>query len=263
MIELINGDSSIELDALKHKGVKIDKVMTSPPYNIIRKNNDDRGYDVYNDGMSNEDYIKFTLDIFNKIDGILNKNGAIIYNMSYGTENNTCMSLTVSSIIEKTNFTLGDIIVWKKKTATPNCMSSNKLTRIVEFIYIFVRKNEYSTYTTNKKPKSYRPNGQKNYGNIYNFIEANNNDESTPLNKATYSTDLMQKLFNIYVKPNDVILDPFGGTGTTAICSYLNGNKCYSIELSEEQVNYSKIRLDKIKNDTKDSLNPNFNIFDI
>ena len=36
----------------------VDLVITSPPYNIIRPNSIDRGYDLYKDGMSNEEYIE-------------------------------------------------------------------------------------------------------------------------------------------------------------------------------------------------------------
>lgn len=248
-INFINGDCVEELDKLIDNGIKVNKIITSPPYNIIRPNSTDRGYDIYKDGMSNNDYIKWTLNIFKRFDKILDKNGCILYNMSYGTENTTCMSLTVADIIRNTDFTLADIIVWKKKSATPNNVSKNKLTRIVEFIYVFVKKEDFKTFEINKNVVGKRKTGQKTYENKFNFIEAKNNDKSTPINKATYSTDLMNKLFDIYVKSGDVVLDPFGGTGTTACASYINGNDCYSIELSKQQVEYSKQRLYDLKKD--------------
>ena len=39
----------------------------------------------------------------------------------------------------------------KKKSATPNNVSKNRLTRIVEFIYIFVRNEDLKTFEANKK----------------------------------------------------------------------------------------------------------------
>jgi DNA modification methylase len=247
-IKFINGDCILEMDKLIKSGIKINKIVTSPPYNIIRPNSTDRGYDVYKDGMSNEEYIRWTLKIFNKFDKLIEKDGCILYNMSYGGENTTCMNLTIAEIIKETDFTLADIIVWKKKSATPNNVSKNKLTRIVEFIYVFVKKSDFKSFETNKKIVGVRKTGQKTYENKFNFVEAKNNDKSTDINKATYSTDLMNKLFDFYVKEDDVILDPFGGTGTTACASFLRGNKCYSIELSEKQVEYSKERLIKLNN---------------
>lgn len=246
-ITLINGDCIKEMDSLINKGIKVNKIVTSPPYNIIRANSTDRGYDLYKDGMSNEEYIEWTLNIFKRFDKILEKDGCIIYNMSYGGENTVCMNLTIAEILKKTNFTLADIVIWKKKTASPNNVSHNKLTRICEFIYIFVRNEEFKTFKTNKKVVSIRKTGQKSYENKFNFIEAKNNDGSTELNRATYSTDLMHKIFDFYVLENDIILDPFGGTGTTATASYERGNECYSIELSEKQIEFSLNRLQKTK----------------
>jgi DNA modification methylase len=251
MVELINGDCIIEMEKLYEKGVKVNKVLTSPPYNITRDDMKKERYDVYDDGLSTDEYIDWTVNIFNKFDKLLDKDGCVLYNMSYGAENTTCMSLTVADIIRNTNFTLADIIVWKKKNAMPNNVSKNKLTRIVEFIYVFVRKDELKTFETNKEITGERKTGQKIYKVYQNFIQARNNDGSTPLNKATYSSELMERLFTIYVKPDDVILDPFGGTGTTACYSYLNGNDCYSIELSPAQVEYSKERLELLKRKIK------------
>ena len=90
--------------------------------------------------------------------------------------------------------------------------------------------------------------GQKYYDNVYNFIEAKNNDGPCKLNKATYSSDLCLSLFNIYAKPDYVIYDPFMGTGTTAIAClrYNDGNNqivCIGSELSAAQVEYSKDRI--------------------
>ena len=134
---LINGDCVEVMQELISGGVKVDKIITSPPYNIVRPNSTDRGYDIYKDGMTNEEYANWVVDIFKLYDQILNKNGCVLWNMSYGTENTTCMNLTIAEILKKTNFTLADILVWKKQSATPNNVSSNKMTRICEFIYVF------------------------------------------------------------------------------------------------------------------------------
>ena len=140
--KLYCGDCIEVMNQMIDKGDKIDKVITSPPYNIIRPNSTDRGYDLYKDGIDNDEYINWTLDIFECYDKLLNDNGCIIYNMSYGTENTELMNLTISEIIKKTNFTLADVIVWKKSSATPNNVSSNKMTRICEFVYVFCRRIE-------------------------------------------------------------------------------------------------------------------------
>lgn len=109
---LYNGDC-VEIMKTFNSG-SVNKIITSPPYNILRPKLADRGYDVYKDGMSNEEYIKWTLDVFNEYDRILAKDGCVCYNMSYGTENTEVMNLTVAEILKNTPFTLADVLVWKK-----------------------------------------------------------------------------------------------------------------------------------------------------
>ena len=103
------------------------------------------------------------------------------------------------------------------------------------------------SFKTNKKFLKYGKNGQKYYENIYNFIEAQNNDEPCKLNKATFSTDLVLKLLSIYAPPKSIVYDPFMGTGTTAKGCELYGCKWIGSEISEAQVEYSKERLNSIQ----------------
>lgn len=233
---------------MKRLDGKVNAIITSPPYNIIRPNSTDRGYDLYKDGMSNDEYIKWTLDIFNSYDKILKKDGVVLYNMSYGTENTILMSLVVADIIRKSNFTLADIIVWKKQTATPNNVSHNKMTRIVEYIYVFCRKDEFNTFNCNKKKLKERKTGQSIYENVFNFITAKNNDSSNDLNKATYSTELIRKLLLLYTKENDLIYDSFMGTGTTANACIIEKRNFIGSEISKDQCIFSEKRIKNLLN---------------
>lgn len=239
------------LDTIKRIDDKmIDGIITSPFYNNSKKittehsrlNNDCR-YDVHIDNLTDNQYIEFTIQLFNGFNRILKDNGCILYNMSYSSTNTELMFKTVSAIFERTNFTLADDIIWKKKTAIPNNVSKNKLTRITEHIFVFCRKNEFKSFNSNKKVIKISKTGQKIYDNIYNYIEAKNNDGSCKLNKATFSTELIDKLIKIYIKPGSKIYDPFIGTGTTAVSCIKN--KCYYIgsEISEAQCNYAKERI--------------------
>ena len=88
--------------------------------------------------------------------------------------------------------------------------------------------------------------------NIFNFIEAPNNDGSNKLNKATYSSELCEKLLSIYAHDGMSVYDPFMGTGTTAIaCEKMNMEWCFGSELSEAQVEYSKNRLEEFRLNNK------------
>lgn len=225
-------------------GVVLNGVITSPPYNIIRPNATDRGYDEYKDGMTNKEYSDWIVSLIKEIDKILVPNGKIIMNLSYGAENTECMSLTIAEILKQTDYTLADIIVWKKHSATPNNVSPNRLTRICEFVYVLCRKNELMTFEANKQILSYRETGQAVYENVFNYITARNNDENCPLNKANYSTEFVKKIIGIYYKRGDTILDPFGGTGTTVVACRQCGIDCYSFELSKKQSEWANKRIE-------------------
>lgn len=237
----------------------VDVILTSPPYNTSRKqsqtskSNNTRlknleiRYDVFNEDMTNDEYIEWTVNIFNHFDKILKKNGCVLYNISYGSENVECMFRAVNDIVTRTNFTMADCIIWKKKSATPNNRSANKLTRITEFVFVFCRDDEFGTFITNKKVKSVMETGQNNYENIFNFIEAANNDGANPLNKATYSTELCTKLLKIYARPGSLVYDPFMGTGTTAVAATQLGLNYIGSEISPKQTEYANGRLNRLE----------------
>lgn len=158
---IYNEDCKITLTKMKEQNKKIDIVLTSPFYNtnvkskggLTLKNSHVKNkayqylrYDSFVDYMSNEEYCEFMVDLFNRIDCVLKKNGVVLFNICYGSENTECMFLAVSEILRKTNFTIADVIGWKKTTALPNSVSSNKLTRIFEFVFVFCRRNELKTF---------------------------------------------------------------------------------------------------------------------
>ena len=256
MFKIYNEDCLQTMKKINKAGGKVDIVLTSPPYNTGRNSgniergmdNYERRYDIYLEQRNTDEYTDWTIDIFNHYDSILKKNGCVLYNMSYGNENPEQMYLTIAEVINKTNFTIADTIIWKKKSALPNNVSHNKLTRICEFVFVFCRKDEYKTFLANKQVKSQSKTGQNYYENIYNFIEARNNDGANKLNKATYSSELCEQLLNIYAKPNAIVYDSFNGTGTTGVACLKLGLNYIGSELSEEQCKFSIERLNNVFN---------------
>lgn len=253
---IYNGDC---FDVMKQfKNGVVDIILTSPPYNtnkhagkntVIKDLNDKNGitsnirYDMYIDNMTNDEYCDFTRNLFIEFDRILKSNGCILYNLSYGGENSECMFRAVNEVITKTPFTIADTILWKKQSAFPNSTSSNKLTRTCEFIFVFCRESEYHTFHCNKRITSYRDTGQACYENIQSLIEAKNNDEVCPYNKATYSSDLCTKLLKIYAPKGALVYDPFMGSGTTAVACEKMELKSWGSEISKNQCEWAINRL--------------------
>lgn len=258
MIKLYNEDCRVTMDSVPIG--QFDVILTSPFYNTNKKAGKNRTlnnsamndgryeyirYDTHVDNMSNDEYCDFTVDLFCEFDRILNLNGCVLYNINYGAENTDGMFRAVNDIIVRTPFTVADVIVWNKATAFPNSCSSNRLTRKWEFVFVFCRKNELKTFHCNKRITSYRSTGQPAYENIYNIIDAKNNDGSCPYNKATYSTELCEKLLSLYAPKNAYVYDPFMGSGTTAVACERMGLTCYGSEISTNQVKFSVDRIRK------------------
>ena len=252
------GDCLELLETISDKSV--DVIFTSPPYGTGRKyntearrNNYESRYDVYLDNRTEEEYADWCCDLFDSFDRVLCDNGVVLWNVSYG--NDSCQNsynmlwFSIAQIISETNFCIADKITWKKKTAIPNNVSPNKLTRICEDVFVFVRKKELKTFNANKDVVSVSKKGQKIYDTVYNFVEAKNNDGSCPLNKATFSSELVEKILKLYAPiswgKDCIVLDPFNGTGTTGVACKKLGISYIGFELSKEQCKWS---IERIKN---------------
>lgn len=180
MIEIFNENC---LDTIKKLDDKsIDLVLTSPPYNSSRKVKTNREiethkskYEEYNDSMPNDEYRKFITNVINELDRVIVDNGVILLNLSYASSieiDSRCSDLIrlMYEILDKTQFDIADIITWKKSNCLPNNRSSNKLSRICEYIFVLCRKDEYMTFNCNKKVTAYvKERNLTYYENIFNF----------------------------------------------------------------------------------------------
>jgi len=226
----------------------IDIIITSPPYNTCVKRKggpSDKGkYDVYNDWKSEEEYIKWSIDVFNGYDKVLKENRVVLYNFSYSIENPSLPYKLVAGIVNNTEWEVVDTILWKKSNAIPHPASYNRLHRVYEYIWVFARKKEVKTFRMSKKVVSVsKKTGQKYYEIVDNLIYAKNNDGPNELNKATFSTDLVCKLIEMYGVDGDIIYDSFIGVGTTALGALKMNCRFIGSELSKPQCDLASLKL--------------------
>lgn len=240
----------------------VDIVITSPPYGTCRsetfskessqKRKYNMRYDEFVEDRTPEEYCQWSVDVFNAIDLVLKKNRIVLYNFGLGNDGHTEYTSydwfnTVKSVIDRTPFTVADVLVWKKRSALPNNTSPNKSTRICEPVIVFCRKDELMSFPSNKKIVNQFATGQNLYSPFYNIFEARNNDGSCELNKATFSTQFVDRLIDLYVPDEQrngwTVLDPFSGTGTTGISAIAHGMKYVGIELSRQQCECAVSRL--------------------
>ena len=249
----------------------LDLVITSPPYNTsisrsqdkkdedkekgtkVRKHSYNR-YDTDVDNKSEIQYANWIRDIFNAVEPKLKPNGIIAWNVSYGvsSENsgeegiNNSAWLSIMSIMEDTPFTLCEYISWYKSNAIPLSIG-NKLSRICEPLFIFCRKSELDTYYINHNPE--KRIGKSLYSTPYENCIATryNNDEVCEFNSATYSSEFVEKIIQLYSPKKALVFDPFMGSGTTAIGAIECGMDYIGTEISENQVKWTKNRIKKMK----------------
>lgn len=227
----------------------LDGVITSPPFNFNKTRSDcyyDNGYSEI-DNLPDEKYLELRTLEFKEFSRIVKDDGVICYNLSYHHENPMLPTLLMAKVHAETEWTIADIITWKKKHAIPFQTSPTKLSRICELIFILVKKQRLRNFKTNKMvSKINQKTGQQFYKNYVNFIEASNNDGIKGPLKASYSTELVCKLINTYFPKGSMIYDPFIGIGTTAKACIKSGLKFVGSEIKKE--NYElcpKVELQK------------------
>jgi len=238
------GDTIELMGKIDPKSIQL--ILTSPPYNAsFRKDNDKYPGGNYQDALTDEEYIKWSVEIFKQYQNILKDKGVVAYNMSYTRYSPSLPYLVIAEILKNTDFVLADTLAWKKKTAVPLAGQPNRMTRICEFVYIFVKKDHLIDFDCNKVVNSISKTGQKFFKTYYNFIETKNNDGANDIHKATFSKDFAKYFIDLYSFENSIVLDNFMGTGTTAVsCIDLNRN-FIGIDMSPEYVDYANNRISK------------------
>lgn len=198
----------------------VDLVVTSPPYNMnLRIRNGEycsrqivkefsTKYDGFDDNLPIDEYYNHHSEIIKEL---LRVSSIVFYNIQIVTGSKRA----VFKIIGEFSDQLKDIIIWDKGVAQP-AMSAGVLNRQSELILVFDPQNAISR----KFENCYFQRGTLN--DIWNIKRGKKIDKS---HGATFPEELIAKILNNFTKENDVVYDPFMGTGTTAVvCKKLNRN---------------------------------------
>lgn len=237
---LFNEDCLVLMDELIRRNIRIDTIITSPPYNMnlrimdgkyvsrCRNKNHKKEfstkYDSYNDDLPMEDYYLFQR---NFIDKALQLAPLMFYNIQPLTGN----KVALFKLIGHYNKVIKEIIIWDKVTAQP-AMAQRMLNSQFELILVF---DKYKAC-----------NRQFDYANFNRGEETNIwsiKRERNPYHKATFPTELVRRIIKNFTKENDLIMDPFMGSGTTGVvCKELNRN-FIGIELDKKYFEIAKERI--------------------
>ena len=224
----------------------IQLVVTSPPYNVGRKN---KKYLEYKDDLSEEEYLLMTSELFSQLKRVLKNEGAIYYNFGYNARN-TSLPYKVVKIALKEGLHLQDTIAWVKKNTMP-LPQANCLTREFEFIFLFTKSKEHiirkERICLNDLRKIF---SRRIVSNVWYFPNQTENQYSkikvSKVHKATFPKTLPKAAILLSSDRGDTVLDPFMGTGTTAVaCKELNRNYI-GFEITREYIKIANKRLAEV-----------------
>jgi DNA modification methylase len=230
----------------KLKDGTIDLILTSPPYLAsIRKDNHKYpgAKDKIKDNQSVEDYLDWMSEVFQQYERVLKDDGVIAFNFSYTTFNPSLPYDLINRVFQDTGLRIYDTLAWKKRSAVPLSGHPNRMTRIVEMVYIFGKTPDFKA---NKIVKSVSKTGQRYFTSYYNFLEAKNNDGKVEGHEATFSSEFAEYFIDLYTKEGEIVLDNFVGTGTTPYAAAKMDRRYIGIDLVEDYCEYSRNRVLKL-----------------
>lgn len=205
---LMCGDSTIKENVDKLVNNKqADLILTDPPYNVDYEGKTEDALKIENDNMSETEFYNFLIDSFKNMFE-KTKYGGSIYVFHADTE-----GLNFRNAFKSVGFKLAQCLVWVKNT------------------FVMGRQD----YQWRHEPILY---GWKE-GSAHYFIDSRNQSTVLEFDKPTRNAehptmkpiDLLVYLIKNSSKENDLILDLFGGSGSTLIAAEQTQRTCYMMEL--------------------------------
>jgi DNA modification methylase len=231
----------------------VDLTVTSPPYDNLRTYN---GYSF--------DFESIAKELFR----VTKDGGVVVWVVNDATVkgSETGTSFRQALYFKEIGFNLHDTMIWEKQTFTATGALKVRYAQVFEYMFILT-KNKLKTFNpikdrpTKGKRKKHSGARQKDgsikplsslgkfYGekdaqrfNVWKInTEVSNNNRFHP---AQFSEKLANDHILSWSNPNDLIYDPFLGSGTTIKMAKLNNRNFIGSEISEE---YCKIAEERIK----------------
>jgi len=199
-------------------GKRAEICFTSPPYNagsleIKGNKGTEKKYNSFVDNQSESEYEHF---IKSNLDCIFAVCDEVLYNIGLVEGNKR----VIVDILAHYRNQFKDIIYWKKSTVAPH-IQPGIVNNLVEFILCF------------GDGKRRFKNAQFGQGTYWNVIEGANasGNEFANIHKATFPVYLPENIIANFCPPNGLVLDTFGGTGTTIVAAEKLKRTAYLMEL--------------------------------
>lgn len=230
----------------------IDYIITSPPYNMggsIKCKNvlTQRKKIGYKDKRTEEEYYNFLRSAINEMLRITKF--WVFFNIQPLSKNKRVIFKLIGTYYDK----IKEIIIWHKKRCPPS-IREEVLSHNFEFIFVLSKDD---AKCRSFKGVNFRNN---NFGEYRRGATCWLGEINDLFYKDRFSVEgigaifpiwLTRDIIRIFSKENEIILDPFLGSGTTAVACVELGRKYIGIEINPK---YCKIAEQRIKNTTRSFL---------
>jgi adenine-specific DNA-methyltransferase len=249
---LYYGDSLVGLEAIRSESVNL--TITSPPYNIGKE---------YETPIDLEGYLQWTTKWIRKAHNCTSADGALWLNLGYVAIPRVARAIPLPYLIwQSVPFYLVQEVVWNYGAG----VAARRVLSPRNEKWLWYVKNE-ANYTFNldairdpdvkyphqKKHGKLRCNTVgKNPSDVWQIAKVTSGDQrSSPertRHPAQFPEDLVARIVRGFSNRGDVILDPFFGSGTTAVVALREGRRFVGFEISKD---YCELARDRIKADIK------------
>ncbi len=252
---IIQGEATQVMADLPKNSVQL--VFADPPYNLsgngLQWEGNQTGGDWYMvdedwDKMSEQEYYKFTYAWIKGVDRLLKDNGSLFTSCTYHNLGE------VMTNMKNLGFKINNVITWYKTNSMPN-MTKRTLTHSCEYIVWGVKgENWVFNYDVSKKinPEKRKNGKEKQMRDMWRLPLCQGNERIKGKNgRAAHPTqkpeELLKRIVLIGSNEEDLIIDPFIGTGTTGVIAERYNRRWIGIELDEEYVDLANDRIEEEK----------------
>lgn len=213
----------------------VQTIHTSPPYNI------DKDYKGYNDRLSQKEYLDFIEKVLCECRRTLAPGGAIFWQTGYTTERGeyiTPLDHLTFHLFQKLGFRLKDRIIWRY---WGGMAFKAKFTNKHETILWWIKpghgtsRSKFNVFPVREATKFYDSRNNlfgRNPGNVWEVdrVAFGSNDQTSHI--AVFPEEISDRIILATTDENDIVLDPFSGSGTVCKVAKSRGRHFLGFEIS-------------------------------
>ncbi|WP_267524043.1 DNA-methyltransferase [Campylobacter sp. MG1] len=260
------------MSEVKDNSVKL--IITSPPYFNIKdySKNGTQNFkhsEILNGDIGNMNnfnlYIKSLVDVWKECERVLEPNGKICINVPlmpmlkkdlnthYNRHIFDLQSSIQNSILENTNLFLYDLYIWNRTNTSKGLMFGSYpypgnfyAQNTSEFIVVFVKdgKPKFKSQEIKEKSKLTQSEWVEYTKQIWNIPIPSKGDLAFGIHPAIMPEQIPYRLIKLFSFIDDVVLDPFTGSGTTLRVAKMLNRKYIGYELYEHYKNVINKKLE-------------------